>query len=168
MRAFEFNWEELGLWSEDQTRHHDWHHCSWCVSTVRAGQAFRIRLPAEQVLVYGWEMVHGPLLQHMVVVLSGHGTVEHCVPGNYIPHRTAGCHLVHGAGSKSPSIYTARLWCSYCDASMGPTHIVHVVPRCEVHPCFFQPSADDPCMICDIPYGTVKVLVHCLVTIGVA
>ena len=75
------------------------HHCHPCdidVSKSKAG--LHIRLPAEQVLVSGWEMVpdfHGLILQHLIAVFPGHGTVERHVPGVYIPLRAGGSHFVH-------------------------------------------------------------------------
>ena len=50
---------------------------------VEEQSSLHFRLPAEQVMVSGWEMVHQVHelpLQHMVVVLPGHGTVELHVP----------------------------------------------------------------------------------------
>ena len=51
--------------------------CFLCVLKSEAG--LHIRLPAEEVLASGWEMVpevHGLLLQQLDAVFCGHGTIE--------------------------------------------------------------------------------------------
>ena len=99
------------------------------------------------------------------------------MPGTYLPHWAVDCQFVHRPGSKPPALGTV-LACGEVAAWHPQARLfffVHIVPRGKVLPCCFQPSADDPCMICDIPDETVKLLVVCLeftiflaVTIGVA
>ena len=58
-------------------------------------------------MVAGWEMipeVHELQFLHMVVVLFGHGTVEHHVPGTEIPPQEGGCLLVHRPECKAPAL----------------------------------------------------------------
>ena len=119
---------------------------------VKSKVGLHIRLLADQVLMSGWETVpevHGLLLQHLVVVLSGHKTLSFM------------CLVL--AYRSEPTVAKSYTVLQVLGVSIGPALPVRVVTSCRVHSCCFQPSVDDLCMSCDVPDETVKALVGCLV-----